>query len=55
MIVEDSNAGFEFYKEISENKTWYVESANGKSGTTKMALDCNPKFHTHNSGYWLIS
>lgn len=31
IIVEDSNAGFDFYKSLSENGKWKVESAQGKS------------------------
>lgn len=29
VIVEDSNAGYEFYRALAENKEWIVESANG--------------------------
>ena len=31
LIVEDSNAGFEFYESLSDRKGWSVKSANGKS------------------------
>lgn len=31
IIVEDSNAGFEFFSEVSRNKPYTVTSANGKS------------------------
>lgn len=31
VIVEDSNAGFEFFDSYSQNKTWTVESSCGKS------------------------
>lgn len=39
VIVEDSNAGFEFYKGKSEGKPWTVESANGKSNIFAKALE----------------
>lgn len=39
VIVEDSNAGFEFYKEISGNKIWPVISANGKSNVFQKVLE----------------
>lgn len=39
VIVEDSNAGFEFYKGKSEGKTWTVESANGKSNIFAKILE----------------
>lgn len=31
IIVEDANAGYEFYRALAENKEWIVESAEGKS------------------------
>ncbi|MGN1142155.1 MAG: hypothetical protein ACI4TF_13210 [Oliverpabstia sp.] len=35
VILEDSNAGYEFYKGLSENKMWSVISASGKSNIFK--------------------
>ena len=35
VLVEDSNAGFEFYDAISNKKSWKVFSANGKSNIFK--------------------
>ncbi|MCI5509610.1 MAG: translation initiation factor 2 [Oliverpabstia sp.] len=40
VILEDSNAGYEFYKGISENKTWSVTSASGKSNIFKEVMKC---------------
>ena len=39
VIVEDSNAGFEFFKGISEKKEYSVISANGKSNIFKKVLE----------------
>lgn len=43
VIVEDSNAGYEFYKNISEGKEWKVESALGKSNIFDKVLNCKSK------------
>ena len=39
LIVEDSNAGFEFYRGISGNKAWTVISANGKSNVFQVVME----------------
>lgn len=39
VIVEDSNAGFEFYKGKSTEKNWTIESANGKSNVFAKVLE----------------
>jgi hypothetical protein len=36
VIVEDSNAGYEFYKSVSEERNWNVVSAEGKSNIYKI-------------------
>lgn len=38
MIVEDSNAGFEFFQGISKGQAWSVVSANGKSNVFAQIL-----------------
>lgn len=39
VIVEDSNAGYDFFKGISEDKNYAVITANGKSNIFKKAVD----------------
>jgi hypothetical protein len=36
VIVEDSNAGYEFYKSVSEDRNWETISAEGKSNIFKL-------------------
>jgi hypothetical protein len=36
VIVEDSNAGYEFYESVSENRNWETVSAEGKSNIYKV-------------------
>lgn len=43
VLVEDSNSGYEFYDYLSQDRTWQVYSANGKSNLFKLLNDYEDK------------
>ena len=43
VLVEDSNAGYDFYCGLSQNKEWTVESADGKSNIFGKLLESEEK------------
>ena len=43
VVVEDSNAGYDFFNEVSKDKSWKVISAHGKSNIFKLLNDYTGK------------
>lgn len=43
VLVEDSNAGYDFYCGLSQNKKWTVESADGRNRVVNIFPDFKTK------------
>ena len=43
VLVEDSNAGYDFYCGLSQNKKWTVESADGRNRVVNIFPDSKTK------------